>query len=139
MRCTILHSTSLILWEKTLSLSMNNISKFVWSFGDSLLYPLFYCQAFNEVQALNTDQEGHGLLHWLTSIVTITGHLIYRAVKLWGISGSKRTKRSLQYSHNLFLQLILYQQQSDICRSFFTRTTSHLTLLLMKRIINQKF
>jgi hypothetical protein len=37
-----------------------------------------------------------------------------RAVKLWHISGSKRTKRSLKHSHNLFLQLILYQRQSDI-------------------------
>jgi hypothetical protein len=40
--------------------------------------------------------------------------LWYRAVKLWRISRSKRTKRSLNYSHNLFIQLILYQQQSDI-------------------------
>jgi hypothetical protein len=39
---------------------------------------------------------------------------VYRAVKLWHISGSKRTKTLLKYSHNLFLQLILYQQQSDI-------------------------
>jgi hypothetical protein len=37
-----------------------------------------------------------------------------RAVKLWRISGFKRTKRSLNYSHNVFLQFIIYPQQSDI-------------------------
>jgi hypothetical protein len=78
----------------------------------------------------------------------------FMAFNLWRISGSKRTKIPLKYSHNFSLQLILYQQQSDIwtenpamkknsltnlhCAAFliwtrkslFTQMTSHLTARL---------